>query len=544
MPGRGAFARLGRCAGCGAADPPRRSLCERVAGALRLIGMGGRAMATAAVATGLVAAAPVEAAAKKPPALEILQVERPWPALVAVRVVVGGGSSLDPPGQEGLAALGWSAALRGAGARERAQLAEALDALGARLDVSVDRQAAVLSGDVATEHLEPFLALLADVLLQPRFDRAEVEVVRAELLADLEHQQDDDEGQSSDAAQRYLYRGQPQGRPIGGTAASLPSLDARKLAAWHKRLVVAGNLRIGLAGDLRGDRAQKAVAAALLGVPAGAAVPVRVAKAVSPGRRLLLIDKPRRTQAQVVLAMTVAPAKHPDFLAMLLGNAVLGGTFTSRLTREIRELRGWAYQTWSGLSGSAGASTWSLGFASANRDAPAALDLALRIVEELQRHGVTPAELRHAKDWLQGAHGLAMETAVGELAQRMRAAELGLPQSDIDQFAQRVEAVDAKAVQRVLKVQLRPLHMVAVVVGAGRALAEKLASADSGYLLERIGPAELPEATTGTGLLGGGRPAPAEARPDQETERHEAEPEEGAAPPPEEGISDDAEEAP
>ena len=501
-------------------------------------------MAIAAVAAGLLAAGTVQAAPKKAPALEILQVERPWPALVAVRVAIGGGACLDPVGQEGLAALGWSAALRGAGSRDRAQLAQELDALGARLDVSVDRQSAVLVGDVAADQLEPFLALLADVLLRPRFDPAEVEVVRAEMLADLEHLQDDDEGQSADAIQRYLYRGQPHGRPIGGTAASLPRLDARKLPAWHKRLAVAGNLRIGLAGDLRGDRAQKLVLAALSGVPAGAAAAIKVIRPVSPGRRLLLIDKPRRTQAQVVLAMTAAPAKHRDFMAMLLGNAVLGGTFTSRLTREIRELRGWAYQTWSALSGAAGASTWALGFASANRDTPAALELALRIVEELQRHGVTPAELRHAKDWLKGAHALAMETAVGELAQRMRAAELGLPQSDIDHFAQRVEAVDAKALQRALKEQLRPQQLVAVVVGSGRALAEKLASGESGYLVERIGPADLPEATTGTGLLGGGRAVPAEPRPEHGEEGHEAEPEEGAAVPDDQGAAEDAQEAP
>ena len=498
----------------------------------------------AVVATGLLAGTPAEAAAKKPPALEILQVERPWPALVTVRVAVSGGASLDPEGQEGLASLGWSAALRGAGARDRSQIAEALDALGARLDVAVDRQGAVLSGDVATEHLEPFLALLADVLLRPRFEPAEVERVRAEMLADLEHQQDDDEGHASDAAQRYLYRGQPCGRAVGGTAASLANLDPRKLPAWHKRLVVAGNLRIGLAGDLRGDKAQKLLVAALLGVAPGNAVSIKAIKPVSPGRRLLLIDKPRRTQAQVVLSMTVAPAKHSEFLPMVLGNAVLGGTFTSRLTREVRELRGWAYQTWSGLSGSTGASTWSLGFASANRDALAAMDLALRIVEELQRHGVTPAELRHAKDWLQGAHKLAMETAVGELAQRMRAAELGLPQSDIDQFVQRVEATDAKAVQRALKSQLRPQHTVAVLVGAGRAFAAKLAGGDSGFLLEQIGPAELPEATTGTGTLGGGRLAPVEPRPDEGQDKHEAEPDEGPASPPLEGVTDDAEEAP
>jgi zinc protease len=459
-----------------------------------------------AASGGFMLAPLAEAAPRRPAPVELLQVERPWPALVAVRVAIGGGASLDPQGQEGLALLGWNAALRGAGERNRAELAQALDALGARLEVAVDKQSAVIYGDVAADQLEPFARLLADVLLRPRFEPAEVEAVRAELVADLEQLQDDDEAQAGDAAGRYLYRGQAQGRPTAGTAASLRAIDATKLKAWHKRLVVSGNLRLGLAGDLRGETAKKTLLAALDSLQSGPVPSPKLAKMVAQGRRLLLIDKARRTQAQVVLAMTAAPAKHKDLLAMLVGNAVLGGTFTSRLNREIRELRGWAYQTWSGLAAAPGTSTWSLGFASANRDTPAALEMAVRVVEEMQSLGVTPAELRHAKDWLKGAHGLAMETATGELAQRMRFAELGLAQSDLDQFAQRVEAVDAKAVQRALREQLRPDHLVGVVVGSARALAEKLSSSSAAFQIERIGATDLPEATTATGLLGGTRP--------------------------------------
>lgn len=508
----------------------RRGLRRRAALAWLLVAAVGGSMVVPAA----------QAAPRRPAVPEILQVERPWPALIAVRVSIGGGANLDPQGQEGLALLGWNAALRGAGARRRAELAEALDALGARLEVAVDKHSAVLYGDVAADRFEPFAQLLADVLLRPRFDAAEVEAVRAELIADLQHLQDDDEAQAGDAAGRYLYRGQPQGRPTAGTVASLRAIDAAKLAAWHKRLVVAGNLRVGLAGDLRGDGAKKVVLAALEALPSGAVPSPKLAKPVADGRRLLLIDKQRRTQAQVVLAMTAAPARHRDLLAMLVGNAVLGGTFTSRLNREIRELRGWAYQTWSALAAAPGTSTWSLGFASSNRDTPAALAMAVKVVEEMQRLGVTAAELRHAKDWLKGAHGLAMETATGELAQRMRFAELGLPQSDIDQFAQRVEAVDAKAVQRALREQLRPEHLVGVVVGSGRSLADKLSASSAGFQLERIGASDLPEDTTAAGLLGGPRVAPAASEPDDGSHGSSHEPENGEASAPEE----DAEEAP
>jgi zinc protease len=349
-------------------------------------------------------------------------VQRPWPPIVSVRIVIGSGSLADPAGQEGMAQLCWSAALRGAGARDRAALAEALDSLGASLDESVDKIGTVIAGSVPVEELDAFVALAADAVLRPRFDATEVAEARKSLLGDLVLLRDDDESLAHDALGRFLYRGQLLGRPTTGTEQSLPRIEADHVRAWHKQQVVLGNVRIGFAGDITQDRADVLVQKYFAGLRPGNTTAVRVQRPEADGRRLLLLDKPGSSQAQILFAQPVLAAGSKDLPALLVANTVLGGSFTSRLVREIRELRGWAYNTWSAVAAGPQVSTLAIGMATGNADAPAALDLAVKVLGELKREGVTPAELRLAKDYLKGSHRYSLETADRELNQRMRAA--------------------------------------------------------------------------------------------------------------------------
>lgn len=437
----------------------------------------------------------------------ILVVERPWPPVVHVRVTLNTGALADPPGQEGLTVLTWQAALRGAGTRDRLQMAGALDALGAHLDVDVDKLGVTLAGEVLTEHLDAFMHLLSDTLLKPQLDPKEMEQVRTQMLGELSQLHDDDAALASDALGRYLYRGQALGRPTGGTETSLRAITAENVRNWWKHTAVAGNVRVGFAGQIDEQTAQNLVEK-YLELPSGTPPKVTLPHAVLDGRRLLLLDKPRHNQAEVILAWPVVAAHHRDMTAMGIANAILGGTFTSRLNREIRELRGWSYNTWSALAAGPQISTWALGFTPETADAPAAVDLAVKILEEMAQQGLTPQELRFAKDHLKGMHLASLETAERELSMRMRAQQLGLPADTVDNYAARVEAVDYKTIQRVAREQIRPEHAVAVVVGQAQQLEPKVREGTAQFEVERLPAQGLPEKTTLHGKLVGKRPPP------------------------------------
>lgn len=484
----------------------------------------------------------------------LLVVSRPWPPVVTVRATVGTGSLQDPAGLDGLANLCWSTALRGAGSRDRAQLAEALEALGARVDVSVDKLGATIIGEVLADQLDAFLPLFADIVRRPRLEPSEIDEARQKLLADLVHIRDSDESLAHDAIGRYLFRGTRLGRPTPGTPKTLAAIKPSDIKTFHARSVAAGNVRLGMAGAIDETQARALVEAHFGDLPqTPRSADPKVVAPDTGGRRLLILDKPRRSQAQVLLAQPLPPATHKDALPLLVANAILGGAFTSRLTHEIRELRGWSYNVWSALSAGRHVSTLVMGFGPANADTPPAIDLAVRIVSELQQTGITPAELRFAKDYLKGAHRFSLETADRELGMRMRAADLGLPPDEIDTFAARVEAVEHKTIQRVLRDHLQPDHLVAVVVGSARSLQDKLATAPAAFAVEVLPAAGAPETTTGLGReVGAPLPVTPETAPPEPPDDAEPEgpDEDGAVEPEEEedpGAVDDgidAEEAP
>ena len=439
---------------------------------------------------------------------QIVVVPRPWPPLVTVSVTVGAGSSRDPDGQEGLALLTAESSLRGAGDRDREALQAAFDALGASVQADADKLAVSWRADVVADRLDGLVALLADVVQRPRFELAEVEKVRGLQRADLDHLRDDDASLALEAMGRYLWRGTRLGRPTVGTPESLAKLGADAVRQWHQRHVTAATVRIGFAGPIDANRARALVQTHFSGLRAGTALPdLPAPRPEAAGRRLLLVDQPRRSQAQVVLALPVAPPGHKDAVALQVANVVLGGTFTSRLVHDLREQRGWSYHVWSALGTGPGVQVLQAGFGPELADVGPAIDLATRIVEELRQTGITAKELRFAKDHLQGAHRLALESADRELAERMRGALLGLPADELDTFARRVEAVDAKAILRALQTHLPTQHLVAVVVGPAAALRDKLGALRAQFAVEEMPADGRPEATTGQGAAVANLPA-------------------------------------
>lgn len=442
---------------------------------------------------------------------ELLVVTRQWPPLVAVRIFIGGGAALDPPGKEGQTLLGWLAALRGTASRDRAQLQAAFDDVAASPGVAVEKSGTWLSADCSADNLPKLLEVIAEVVQHPRFDPAQVQAQRDELLADIAQLRDDDMALCDDALPRYLHRGQAHGRPTQGTPQSLAAVRAEDLAAWHARQIGAGNLIVGFAGAIDKETAERLTAAAFADLPNKPVPKPAAGKIVQDGRRLLLIDKGKRSQVQMNIALSTVGRPHKDMPALLVANAVLGGPFTSRLTRDVRDLRGWAYHADASLIGGASHSIWAATLGTSPADAVPALELVVKIWEELARHGITAAELKFAKDWLLGGRQLAMETATAELGNAMAGRALGMDAAEIAALPAKIAALDLKTVQKVIKERLKPEHLVAVVVGPAAVLRDKLLASAAQFAVEEIAADAAPELTSGAGRAVVSKPLPAEA---------------------------------
>ncbi len=431
----------------------------------------------------------------------VVVVERPWPPLVELWVQLPVGALADPKGKEGLSHVTWQTAVKAAGKDSR-KFARSLEQIGATLDSEVSARKTIVHGRVPTRHLRKFMAMVADVVFRPTMSPDQFKLQRDKAIAAATALVQDDSKLAAQASRRYLHRGLAQGRAFTGTPVALRSLRLQDAKRLHQA-ATANPLRFGFAGNVPREKALKLVAELF-------ARPARRRKALTnrpssapkvKGRRLLVLDRKGRSHAEIVVLLPTVGANNPAMPALIAATTALGGLSTSRLVRQVRQLRGWSDSIRTQLLVDHKAGVLAVRWSAANRVVAASIDLVMGQLELLKTTGLTGAELAFVRDHLRGAHRLALETASGELAERMRALSLGLPVDYPQRLSAMIGRVDRKLLVQVLNKYFDPSKAIAVVVGDSSALTGSMAAMTSGFAIETIAYNGRPEATTVQGKL-------------------------------------------
>jgi zinc protease len=393
----------------------------------------------------------------------------PAPALPLVWVAVAArtGSAADPKGKEGLAAFAAELARRGAAGAPRAALDEALDGLGASLAVDVDPDSVRLVGQVLARNLDPFLDLLAQIILQPDFPPDELGRTRKELIAQLEEARNDDQVLCARFFERRLYGDHPYGNPAEGTAKSLTRIRREDIVRQHSRIFVGGNLIFGAAGGITLDDFSQRLQSRFAQLPAGPVPepPALPTPTRHEGWRLELVDKPDRQQTQIMFGHPTLAAGDPDRIPLHLAMASFGGRgMTATLMDEVRTKRGLAYGAYMNLANRRGPGAlrgWV--FTSVKRTVTT-LKLVLRLYRRLRKEGVPDERLRFFQSFVSGAHASDMDDPARRLDARVTAETRGLPADEVDTFADRIRAVTPAEVRAALDRHLDPENLAITLV--------------------------------------------------------------------------------
>jgi len=365
---------------------------------------------------------------------------------VAARV----GGVLDPPGLEGFSRHAAELARRGAGGMDRAQLDDAVDRLGASLDVEVDRDWVALTGTCLERNLDRTVALAAAVLADPMMSEREHEVLRRESQHEIDEIRDDDGTLVERYFQMQCAPGHAYGRTLIGTVDSLERIERDALLRHHRGVWAPDNLVLGVAGPITPARARE-VAEVLESAVAGRqaiAPPPLPAPASPPGRRLYLIDKPQRTQCQLWIGHLAPAYGTADFLALMPVETAFGGMFSSRLMQEIRVKRGWSYGAGCRMFRSRAPHWLRISLAPTREVAVDALALTLELYDQLAVDGITAEEHEFAVRHLTGSLLFSQATPRQRMRQAVRHQLLGLDPAYPRQVSAALEATtvaDARA---------------------------------------------------------------------------------------------------
>lgn len=273
--------------------------------------------------------------------------ERRAVPLVAVELVVGPGAMADAPGREGVTALLADLLREGAGERDAVAFAAAIDRLGSEFKVEAGRHAMAIGMTCLEKHLDETLDLVADALLRPRLGEEDFARRKALRLAEIEQRAADPAQIAAVVSQRRLRESQGRpGHPVAGWKSSVAALEpAHVHEAWRALLDRAATGCFVAAGAVSPDALRAKLEARFGGLrrPAAAA-PRPAAGAGAPGGlEFLIVDRPGAPQTVIRFHRDAETLASPRTPALLIANTLFGGSFTSRLNRNLREEHGFTY---------------------------------------------------------------------------------------------------------------------------------------------------------------------------------------------------------
>ncbi|MEO8585233.1 MAG: pitrilysin family protein [Acidobacteriota bacterium] len=390
--------------------------------------------------------------------------------LVNIQVILRGGTYLSAPGKEGLAeTAGYLLARGGTKNRKAEDLEERLAFLAAQLNSGYGEDRGTVSLNLLAKDLDEGLAILREVLTEPRFQEDKLKLRKDQLLADMKQRNDN----SADIERRersFLLYGDAYYLNRFETKASIESISRDDLANFHRRWIDPKNMLIAAAGDFKKAEMAAKLDKLLANWPfrGEAAPPVpKPSHTMAPGT--FLVDKDVN-QGRVSILLPGLLRTDPAFIAAAVMNDILGGGgFTSRITNRVRSDEGLAYSAGSALQ----AGIWYPGrfgaaFQSKVRTAAYASRIVIEEMTKLRDAEATDEEMETAKrsfiDTLPRRFSTPVQV-VGILADEEYTGRYASDPLYYARYQANVERVTKADVKRAAERLLKPEAVTLLVVG-------------------------------------------------------------------------------
>lgn len=398
--------------------------------------------------------------------------------LVYINLGIRSGGGHDPVGMDGLSNFMGEMLMRGTRRRSKEQIDLELDRMGARLDFDTRTEFMVIRGAVLTSQLEPYLKLLTEILTEPSFPESEIKKLRAELISGLTDELGNDAATARKHFQKMLFGDHPYGRPILGSIKTIEKINRARVTESFNR-TIRGNLffasGIGNQDSSRIERWVEDLKKRRPGgkLPAPIAIPTLAQK-----RRYLIVDKPDRTQTQIIGGHLGIAVTDPDYYGAYVGNyAFGGGSFLSRMFSEIRVKRGWSYGANSGIRIARTLRSWEFSLAPASKDTPDALAYALKMIEDLDALGITSKEFEFSKTSLINNSKFSFNTPGKRIELALVEQAIELPPGFFRREEAEISKLGLQQVNRALAGLIEPKSLNIVVLGTASQIREPIAKA-------------------------------------------------------------------
>jgi predicted Zn-dependent peptidase len=335
--------------------------------------------------------------------------------------------------------------------------------MGGSLGLNVGAEQTSAGISVLSDHAVAAVALVADVLRHPRFPESELARVRANFERSVAVARADPGSLADEALGRLVYGDHPFGRALPRDG-QLARYDIAKIRGFYERNFGARRTHVYVAGRYERAELEAALRAAFGDWQAGPE-PTSLPATPSTTAKLELVDSPGAPQSSLRMAVPVPDPSSALYFQATLMNSLLGGTFGSRITSNIREDKGYSYSPGSSISAHRGGALWVMSAEITAEHTAAAITEIFREIDRLRREAPAAVELAPVKNYRAGVFVISNSSPNGVLAQLAFMDLHGLPDDFLTTWIANIRAVTPEQVSATAREFIDPAHMTVVVAG-------------------------------------------------------------------------------
>jgi predicted Zn-dependent peptidase len=389
----------------------------------------------------------------------------------------GAGSAQEPADLEGAANLTARLLTKGTATRNADAVAEAVDFMGASLNIMASEEYAALGAACLAEHFPKLLEIAADCLASPSFTEDEFNKERKTRLDSLKAVKDNPGAAVRNYFVKAYFGAHPLGHLAGGTEASLGKMTVVDVKGYYQKYYTPAGALAAVVGNISKTKAEELLNAAIGAWKGAGAVPASKLPALPKpaGVKLLLIDKPDATQAYWVLGApgyALGDEIAPQAAVM---NTLFGGRFTSWLSTELRIKRGLTYGASSNFQTYSSGGVFTASSYTRNDKIGEMLTIALDLLTKARTEGFAAEEIESARNYIQGQFPPTLETNAAKANAYVRLAFFNLGFDYYDKYLAGVQAATQASAKDAAVKLLPEKDYVLVVVGKAAEIKAQLA---------------------------------------------------------------------
>ncbi len=401
---------------------------------------------------------------------------------VALSVAIDAGGIDEGSDHIGVAGLTADLLQEGTTTLTSAELADAAARMGSTLSINADEDQTTAQLDVLSEFGPDAVRLLADVLEHPRLPESELARLKNNKLREIAVATARPQTVAVMRFRKILYGDHPYAI-VEPTQADVAKITLQDVKDFVSANYSAQRSHIYVAGRFDSAAVKKAIAASFGSWPKGAAARAQNPPSVSAHRVLDVTDRPGAPQSTLMIGLPVIPPTSPDAIPLRVANALLGGSFNSRITANIREQKGYTYSPFSQISERYHDAYWAERADVTTQFTGASIHEILGEINRLSGEAPTDQELKGIQNYLSGVF-VIQNSNRGALINQLENVDFqGLGEDYLKTYIAKVIAVTPDDVEKMTAKYIKPQDLTIVVVGDKSKIGDQIAPYAAGKQL-------------------------------------------------------------